>query len=269
MDEDWYNILDILLLIIIICKVIWTANIREWSSNSLLGPSKSEDPFLVELGDSGGGSVTSAWKSLKMSLQSKVYLSYSKALHFHCFLYCWCWMTFFISVKALSPQTSTSSTFSSKFDFFTFKNTNWIYLQSNKSLTYLQPNTAWFIYNQNQAWFIYTQAKLYLFTIKHILFLLRKEDWQRVLAHPEVLKQRFFTFVFWNGRVWFETDILDIGVRSRFDLCRACSRAPYSHTGKIDSFVLEDLHTNSFLGVSKSYQPESTVKYLVNYKCQH
>ena len=151
MDEDWYNILDFLLLIIIICKVIWTANIREWSSNSLLGPSKSEDPFLVELGDSGGGSVTSAWKSLKMSLQSKVYLSYSKALHFHCFLYCWCWMTFFISVKALSPQTSTSSTFSSKFDFFTFKNTNLIYLQSNTSLIHLQSNIAWFSYNQNQA----------------------------------------------------------------------------------------------------------------------
>ena len=131
MDEDWYNILDILLLIIIICKVIWTANIREWSSNSLLGA------------------------------------SYSKALHFHCFLYCWCWMTFFISVKALSPQTSTSSTFSSKFDFFTFKNTNLIYLQSNTSLIHLQSNIAWFSYNQNQAWFIYNQA--FIFNQTHFI----------------------------------------------------------------------------------------------------
>ena len=161
MDEDWYNILDILLLIIIICKVIWTANIREWNSNSLLGPSKSEDPFLVELGDSGG-SVTSAWKSVKMSLafcNPKYTCLVLRPCSFIVFkVLFWCWMTFFISVKALSPQTSTSSTFSSKFDLYTFKHTSLIYLQSN---------TAWFIYNQNQAWFIYNQTQLDSFTIKH------------------------------------------------------------------------------------------------------
>ena len=55
----------------------------------------------------------------------------------------------------------------------------------------------------------------------------------------------------------------DIGVRNRFNLCRACSRAPYSRTGKINSFVFVDLHTNSILNHTIQN------KYLVNYKYTH
>ena len=161
-------------------------------------------------------------------------------------------MTFFISVKALSPPTSTSSTFSSKFDLYTFKHTSLIYLQSNLSLIYLQSNTAWFIYNQTHL--ISTQER----------------GLAKSVGSSWGFKAKILSFCLLILKmVWFEIEILDIGVRSRFDLCRACSRAPYSHTGKINSFVLEDLHLNSILGVSKSYHPKSTVKYLVNYKCQH